>query len=283
MTKAVVVSGLSFTYAGEDLPALSHVDVIVEEGEFVLITGPSGSGKSTLLRALVGLIPHSYQGTMEGEVRIFGMSTKGHSTAELATKVGLLFQNPENQLFSLSVEDDVAFGAENLCLSPEEISSRVDWALDVTGMQKYRQMPPYELSGGLQQRAAIASILSMKPRILIFDEPTSFLDPRSAHKFVALVHDLNERLNATVLVVEQKLEPFLGFAKRAIILDEGRIVADGGIIEIFEECIERGLPVNVPIELKARYLAQFERALPPRANSLLKEVSAQLVGGHQRK
>ncbi|MEM2922111.1 MAG: ABC transporter ATP-binding protein, partial [Candidatus Bathyarchaeia archaeon] len=167
-----MVKDLSFTYAGEQVPALSHVNIVVDEGEFVLITGPSGSGKSTLLRALVGLIPHSYQGSMEGEVKIFGMSTKEHSTAELSTRVGLLFQSPENQLFSLSVEDDVAFGAENLCLSPEEITLRVDWALDITGIKNYRHMPPYELSGGLQQRAAIASILSMKPSILVFDEPT---------------------------------------------------------------------------------------------------------------
>jgi energy-coupling factor transporter ATP-binding protein EcfA2 len=280
MERAIVVKDLSFTYAGEQVPALSHVNISVDEGEFVLITGPSGSGKSTLLRALVGLIPHSYQGTMEGEVKIFGMDTKEHSTAELSTRVGLLFQNPENQLFSLSVEDDVAFGAENLCLSPEEITSRVNWALDITGIQKYRHTPPYELSGGLQQRAAIASILSMKPSILVFDEPTSFLDPRSAQNFVMLVRDLNTRLGATVIVVEQKLELFFEFAKRAVILENGKVVADGDVKEVLEGCIEKRLPINVPIELKVRYISRSERALHPHMVDLVREVSAQLLGGH---
>ena len=190
--------GLTYTYPESKKPALVDVDLVVEEGEFVILTGPSGCGKTTLCRCLNGLIPHFYGGELKGELYVAGMNVKEHKTWELAQHVGLVFQNPENQLFSLTVEKDVAFGPENLGLPRDEIRNRVDWALDRTGTTPLRYRAPYELSGGQQQRVAIASTLAMKPKVLVLDEPTSFLDPRGAQRIFETVNRLNKELKAAL-------------------------------------------------------------------------------------
>jgi len=221
------VRNLSFTYAGNDFPSLTDVNMKVEGGEFVLLTGPSGCGKSTLCKSFVGLIPHSYPGKMDGDVEVFGLSVKERPINEIATRAGLVFQDPENQLFTLSVENDVAFGPENLALPREEIRERVDWSLEAVRIQDLRTRAPFEISGGQQQRAAIASVLAMKPMLLVFDEPTSFLDPVSAKNLFELIYSLKKQLAVTVVLVEHRLDLAAAMANRIIVLDKGRIVLDG--------------------------------------------------------
>lgn len=142
----VQANHLSFTYTGASKPSIEDLTIGVSPGEFVVLTGPSGCGKTTICRCLNGLIPNFYSGDFTGDLIVDGMSVKDHTTAELAPHVGMVFQNPENQLFSLSVERDVAFGPENLGLAREETRKRVDWALDVTGISNLKDKPPYELS-----------------------------------------------------------------------------------------------------------------------------------------
>ena len=263
------VRNLTFTYDGNDFPSLLDINMKVEEGEFVLITGPSGCGKSTLCKSFVGLVPHSYPGKMEGDVEVFGLSVKERSVSDIATRAGLVFQDPENQLFTLSVENDVAFGPENLALPRAEIRKRVDWSTCAVRIQDLLHRAPFELSGGQQQRVAIASILAMKPTLLIFDEPTAFLDPVSAKSLFELISSLKKELSITVILVEHRLDMVAALATRVIVLDRGRIVLDGeprkvlsdealkktgvGAPAVTRLCMnlrERGFELRVPIDIE---------------------------------
>jgi len=231
----IEMRNLTFTYAGAGKPSILGTDIVVEPGEFVVLTGPSGCGKTTVCRCLNGLIPNFYSGEMTGDVKVAGLDIRKTSTMELARYVGFVFQNPENQLFSLSVERDVAFGPENLGLPRDEIRRRVDWAMQVTGLSHLRNMAPYELSGGQQQRAAIAAVLAMKPRLIVLDEPTSFLDPKSAQEILDVISRLNRELKITIFLVEHRLDAVSRHADRVIVMDKGRVVLDGKPSNVYGE------------------------------------------------
>jgi energy-coupling factor transporter ATP-binding protein EcfA2 len=250
----IVVKDLTFTYLGSKKPSISDLTFSVDEGQFVILTGPSGCGKTSVCRCLNGLIPHFYSGELEGDVTVCGLSIREKSTSELARRVGFVFQNPENQLFSLSVERDVAFGPENLGLPRSETRKRVDWALEVTGISGLRYRAPYELSGGQQQRAAIAAVLAMKPDVMVLDEPTSFLDPKSAVDILKVVHDLNKTLGMTIILVEHRLDLASQYADRVIIMDKGETILDGKPSEVLGEKA-RLIGVGIPrITLLAQLL-----------------------------
>jgi energy-coupling factor transporter ATP-binding protein EcfA2 len=231
----VEINNLSFTYAGTSLPSIRNIDLKVEKGEFILLTGPSGCGKTTFCRCLNGLIPNFYNGTFDGSVKIHNLDTTKNAINDLAKHVGMVFQNPENQLFSLSVERDIAFGPENLALSREEIKKRVDWALKVTDVSDLRDMAPYELSGGQQQSVAIASVLAMKPKILVLDEPTSLLDPKSASELLKTISDLNRKLKLTIILIEHRLDLASKYVNRVLIMNEGKIISDGSPSDVYNE------------------------------------------------
>jgi len=231
----IAARGLGFQYAGSALKALDDINIIIGQGEFVLLTGPSGCGKTTLCRCLNGLIPNFHPGEMSGELLVDGVSVAAETTSELSRKVGYVFQNPENQLFALTVEKDVAFGPENLGLTREEIRARVDWA-------------PYELSGGQQQRVALAGVLAMKPSVIVLDEPTSFLDPRTAEEIMGAVDDLRRARGITVIVVEHRLDLVGRYAERIVVMDHGRVVADGKVEDVLDAEFDRlsGLGIGLP-------------------------------------
>ena len=242
---AISARNLSFKYAGAERPSMEQVSFTIEKGEFVILTGPSGCGKTTLCRCLNGLIPNFYSGDLTGELEVDGVNVEGKSTAELATHVGFVFQNPENQLFSLSVERDVGFGLENLGVPRGEAIKRVEWAMRATGVLELRDKAPHELSGGQQQRAAIAGILAMRPNVLVLDEPTSFLDPKSAEEIVAVIAKLGHELGLTILLVEHRLDIVSRYADRVVIMDGGRIQLDGAPREVYNDqarLIGIGLP-----------------------------------------
>ena len=224
---------------------MEDINISIKKGEFVILTGPSGCGKTTLCRCLNGLIPNFYSGELRGELEADGLNVSGMSTAQLATHVGFVFQNPENQLFSLSVERDVAFGLENLGIAKEEATERVRWAMDATGILDIRNKAPYELSGGQQQRAAIAGVLAMRPSILVLDEPTSFLDPKSAEEIVEVIAKLNRELQLTTLLVEHRLDVVSRYADRVVVMDKGKIALDGPPRQVYDDnarLIGIGLP-----------------------------------------
>jgi energy-coupling factor transporter ATPase len=252
----IETKNLTYTYPGGTKPSISDVSIKVEKGEFVLITGPSGCGKTTLCRCFNGLIPHFYQGELKGEISVAEMDITKHQTHEMAKYVGLVFQNPENQLFALSVEKDVAFGLENLGAPREEMRERVDWALKQTDIYDLRERSPHEVSGGQQQRVAISAVLAMQPEIIVLDEPTSFLDPLSAEKIFEVIHELNKKLGITVVLVEHRLDLTAKYANHIIIMDEGKVCFDGNPREILSTEETRLIGVGIP---KATLLYQLLR------------------------
>jgi len=242
----IEAKGLTYTYPIGEKPAFEDVNLRIEKGEFVIITGPSGCGKTTLCRCFNGLIPHFYGGKLEGEITVCGLPVKEHPTYEIAQHVGMVFQNPENQLFALSVEKDVAFGLENLGVPREEIRKRVDWALKTTGTYDLRNRAPYELSGGQQQRVAIASVLAMNPEVIVLDEPTSFLDPIGAEQIFKVINHLNKDLGITIVLVEHRLDMISKYASRVLIMQNGRIALDGDPREVFVSEEARLIGVGIP-------------------------------------
>jgi len=242
----IETKNLTYTYPGGTGPSISDVSIKIEKGEFTLITGPSGCGKTTLCRCFNGLIPHFYQGEMKGEVTITDLNVTEHPIYEIARHVGLVFQNPENQLFALSVEKDVAFGLENLGVPREEMRKKVDWALQLTGIYDLRERAPHELSGGQQQRVAIASVLAMQPQVIVLDEPTSFLDPLSAKKIFEVIREMNRNLGITVVLVEHRLDLTARYADHIIIMDKGNVVLDGDPHEVLRSEEARLIGVGIP-------------------------------------
>lgn len=241
----VKVEGLTFTYNGSDTPAISDIDLSIEEGEFILLLGPSGCGKSTLCRCLNGLIPHFYAGKMDGRVVVAGMDVSKTPTYVLSQYVGMVFQNPENQLFSLTVENDVAFALENLGIPRNEIKRRVDFALKAVGIEDLRRRSPFELSGGQQQKVAIASILALMPKLMVLDEPTSSLDPVSAKSIIETILKIRKELGTSIIAAEHRVELLADKVDRVIVMQRGRIIKDGRPREIFvsEEMKPYGIPI----------------------------------------
>jgi len=242
----VEVRDLQYTYPNASAPALRGLDLTVEEGEFILLTGPSGCGKTTFCRCLNGLIPHFYSGELGGEVVVAGLSTRDHPTTELARHVGLIFQNPDNQIFALTVEKDVAFGLENLGVEKARMRKAVDWALGVTGISDLRHRATHELSGGQKQRLAIASILAMRPRVIVLDEPTSFLDPVGAERIFEVLDSLNREYRMTIILIEHRMDLAVRHVDRAIVFTGGKIVADGPPYEVFASEDTRLTGVGIP-------------------------------------
>jgi len=252
----IETKNLTFTYPGGTKPSVEDVSISIEKGDFVILTGPSGCGKTTLCRCFNGLIPHFYGGKLEGDITVAGFNVVERSIYELARHVGLVFQNPENQLFALSVEKDVAFGLENFGVPRDEMWRRVDWALQMTGIEEIRERPPHELSGGQQQRVAIACVLAMQPEVMVFDEPTSFLDPLGAQKIFEVINDLNKKLGITVILVEHRLDLASRYANHVIVMDEGKVVLDGEPRRVFNSEKARLIGVGIP---KATKLCQILR------------------------
>jgi energy-coupling factor transporter ATPase len=252
----IETKNLTYTYPSSPKPSIADVSLRIEKGEFTLITGPSGCGKTTLCRCFNGLIPHFYQGECKGEIIVAGLNVFEHQIYEMAEHVGLVFQNPENQLFALSVEKDVAFGLENLGIQRDEIRRKIDEAMKLTGTYELKERAPHELSGGQQQRVAIASVLAMQPDVIILDEPTSFLDPLSAKKIFEVIAYLNKTLGITVILVEHRLDLTAKYASHIIVMDEGKAVLDGDPHEILRSEEARLIGIGIP---KATRLYQILR------------------------
>jgi len=255
----IEVKNLTYTYPGSIKPSIKKVNLTIEKGEFLILTGPSGCGKTTLCRCFNGLIPNFYYGKLSGDIIVAGLSVRECPTFELAQRVGFVFQNPENQLFALSVEKDVAFGLENLGLPREEIRERVEWALDMVRITDLREMAPYELSGGQQQRVAIASVMAMRPEILVLDEPTSFLDPVAAKTIFEVVKRFNEELRMTIILVEHRLDLTAPYSNRIVVMDKGQIKLDGTPREILRSDKAGRLGVCIPKVVKLSEALKEER------------------------
>jgi energy-coupling factor transporter ATP-binding protein EcfA2 len=246
LTTLLRIEDLSFRYIDTEKWAVDHVDLSIEAGTITVLAGQSGCGKSTLLRCINGLIPHMYPGDYRGSITLDGATVDKTSMGDLAQKVGLLFQNPENQIFMFSVERDIAFGLENLGLPREEIRERVDEVMRLLGIVPLALRAPHELSDGQKQRVALAGVIAMRPKLIILDEPTSLLDPKTASELVGLVHRLNAELGITFVIVEHRLELLTPIADRLVVMDRGRKVMEGTPSEVLTDPMALGYGIAVP-------------------------------------
>ena len=238
---------LHFTYEGDELETLHGVNLEIEEGSFVAVLGHNGSGKSTLAKLFNGiLLPTG------GRVLVDGIDTADEQRVlEVRRTVGLVFQNPDNQIVANVVEDDVAFAPENLGVESAEIRRRVDEALKTVGMYEYRLHAPHLLSGGQKQRVAIAGVLAMRPRCIVLDEPTAMLDPVGRREVISTVTRLCREQGITVVLITHHMSECVG-ADRLVVMSEGRIIADGAPREVFaqvELLKSEGLSVPATTEL----------------------------------
>ena len=224
--------------------AIKDISLHIEEGTFVALVGHNGSGKSTLAKLLNGLLlPTS------GDVKIFGNSTLDPDKIyDIRKSVGMVFQNPDNQMIASIVEDDIAFGPENLGIERQEIIRRVEWALSKVGMLEYRKRTPFKMSGGQKQRLAIAGVLAILPKILVLDESTAMLDPKGRSEVLKVAHELNRQEGITVIHITHFMDEALN-ADRLVVMDSGKIVFDDEPEEVFKHYEElKAVKLAVPWE-----------------------------------
>ena len=226
----IEIVNVGFQYAGAEKIALKNISLSIHKGEVIAIVGHNGSGKSTLCKMLNALLIPA-----EGTVTVDGMDTRDEKNLlEIRRRVGMVFQNPDNQLVTTIVEEDVGFGPENLGVPPAEIRVRVDAALNEVEMSAYAEKASHALSGGQKQRVAIAGLLAMQPEVLVLDEATAMLDPRGREEVLSTVKKLNQERGMTVVMITQFMEEALG-ADRVFVLSEGRLVMEGTPREVFNE------------------------------------------------
>ena len=241
----ISIKNLSFKYDYEDenaIQILKNINLEIKEGEFVALLGHNGSGKSTLAKLINGLLIPG-----EGDVLVDGMNTKNEEEIwDIRRNAGMVFQNPDNQLVATIVEDEVAFGPENLGIEPAEIRKRVDKALEDVGMTDYKKNAPHLLSGGQKQRVAIAGILAMSPKYIILDEPTAMLDPSGRREVIDTLVKLNKEENKTIILITHYMEE-AAISDRVVVMEDGNIVISGKPREVFSQVEEiKKLGLDVP-------------------------------------
>lgn len=224
----VNIQNLTYQYPTSPKPVLQNINLQINKGEFVAVVGANGAGKSTLCYALAGFVPHFFKGEMSGTIEVDGIESSKSTLNEWVLNVGLAFQNPFNQISGAkyTVFEEIAFGLENIGVPRDQMKSRVEDAMKLTGISDLADRSPYSLSGGQQQRVALTSILVMQPKLLVLDEPTSQMDPIGTREVFAVIRDLAQS-GITVVIVEHKVEWIANFADRVIALKDGSILMEG--------------------------------------------------------
>ena len=243
----IEIENLRFTYPSREIPTLHSITTRVPRGAFVLLTGPTGCGKSTLLRTLNGLIPHASAGVLTGTVHLDGKDIAAQLLATTCQQVSLLFQNPDDQLFCTLVEDEIAFGLENLGFPPEEIQERITFALEQVGLSGFESRQISSLSGGERQRVALAAVCAMRPQVLLLDEPTSHLDPQGTRDILSIVKQLNNEMGITVVLATHRTKEVAPLCDHVWLMEDGRICLDLPKADAFQDATPyQRLGVQVP-------------------------------------
>lgn len=255
---AIIFDHFSFQYENAEKQALIDVNLVVEQGDFLVLVGNGGSGKSTLIHCINGVIPGFIKGTVTGSLKVDELDTQKVRTVELTKKVGVVFQNAEMQFFTTTVEEELALALENLGVPRETILERIAWALKITDMEAFRTRPLYALSGGQKQLVAIASILVMQPDILLLDEPTANLDPLGSENVYKCIRNIQRTLGSTIILIDHKIDMIIeniGVDFRIVALKDGKIIADNkseNVLINIPLINDIGLKVLPPVEVLGR-------------------------------
>jgi energy-coupling factor transport system ATP-binding protein len=231
---AVSIQDLGWKYSGRKHFAIEHVNLEIPENSFVSVVGPNEHGKTTLVSCIKGLIPNSFHGVWRGKVEIFGKDVRQMSAQRLASEIGFVFADPEAQFTSMTVEEELVFGLENIGLPLNEIQDRLNWVCDLTMIGNLLDKSPYEISGGQKQRVAIASVLSMRPQIIILDEPTSMLDPLGKDNIFQILTNIKRETDLMVIVVEHNIEQVAPLSDLMVLMYDGNIAKAAPPSEFFE-------------------------------------------------
>jgi energy-coupling factor transporter ATP-binding protein EcfA2 len=243
----ICIENLTYEYTDGNGLALNDISLGVEKGEYVAILGACGAGKTTLCLSINGIVPHMLMGEMGGRVTVDGMDTQSHEVREMAQVVGMVFDNPEFQLSQISVEEEIALGLESRGVPREEMLRRIPEVLEIVGLQGYEKRSPMAMSGGQQQRLAIAAALAISPDILVLDEPTSNLDPIGKQEVFEVCARLNRERGTTIIIAEHEVESIAMYADRVYVLDQGRNLLGGTPREVFSEVTTmRSIGLRVP-------------------------------------
>lgn len=263
----IEVHGVTYTYPTTEIPALKNIDLQIKEGEFLAIVGSNEAGKSTLCYTLSGFVPHFFRGQLEGEVYVGDINLKESNLSEWVLNVGLVFQNPFNQISGskFTVFEEIAFGLENLGIPRQEMIERVERAMARTKISDLADRSPYSLSGGQQQKVALTSILVMEPKVMVLDEPTSQLDPIGTREVFQIIKEMSQS-GITVVMTEHKIEWVAEFADRVIALDAGEILAQGFPQQVLTNPLlpERGIGISryTLVAQQARDEGLWEKNVP---------------------
>jgi len=244
VSKVIEIQNYSWKYINTRVPAIRGINLSIEEGSFVGVIGPNGAGKTTLAYSIDGLIPGQYNGVKKGTVKVFGKEVEEYAKGELQQLVGVVFSDPEAQFTAMTVEDELVFGMENIGLSLTEIKERLEWVTELTDLSHLLMKPPYEISGGQKQRVALAAVLSMRPKILVLDEPTSMLDPVSRERIFGVLAKLKEEENNTIIAIEHSLENLVPLADQMVLLSEGELILHDETQPFFQQSrllLEKGV------------------------------------------
>ncbi|MHA1848413.1 MAG: energy-coupling factor ABC transporter ATP-binding protein [Promethearchaeota archaeon] len=280
----IKIENVFFRYRNQDKYVLKDINLSIYKGAINLICGPTGSGKTTLIRLFNGLIPFFHEGELSGSIIVDGTNTINSQTSKLAQVVGMVFQNPDNQLVSASCEREIAFGPENLGLPTETIKERVEFYIRLLNLEAIRKSSPIALSGGQKQKIAIASALALRPKILVFDEPSSNLDPKSTKQLYEIIQMINKKYNITIIIVEHRLELFLQIATHVTCMNDGKIVLQGRTCDVINDPAFFKLGIQVPTIIrlfkKLKENSLYEGSIPLKIDDGLEILIKLKQGSH---
>ena len=281
---AIEINHLYWKYDGTDKYLFEDLNLTIPEGVFCGIVGSNESGKTTLVECMKGIIPNSLMGIYKGEVKLFGEPVTGDDKNGMADLAGIVFSDPDSQFTTMSVEEEIAFGLENLGVSIEEIRERIEWVSGLCHLEGLLDKPPFDLSGGQKQRVAIAAVLATKPRMIILDEPTTMLDPKSKDEVFSILESIKHDLKMTVVVVEHNIEKIAELADEVVLLRDGKVLRHEPVCEFFSavDLLEDNslkVPETIRLEYDLYTRLGIDRVAPVKFDEALAEIKSLLADG----
>lgn len=282
----IEIKNLFWKYDGNEQYTFEDLNLTVKENIFLGIVGSNESGKTTLVSCMKGIIPNSSNGVFKGSIQVFDTNIKDSDSRIIAEKIGMVFSDPDAQFTSMSVEEEIAFGLENIGIDEAEINNRIEWVSKLTYIEELLDKPPYDLSGGQKQRVAIAAVLAMKPKIIILDEPTSMLDPKSKDQVFELLEIIKNKLKMTVIVIEHNIEKIAELCDKVILLNNGKILKHEGTRKFFSHIDlikQNGLKMPESIEILYFLYDKYgiNEIAPVKLNEITEEI-IKLKGGKKK-